>query len=52
MLEVAIAAMKAAKAGSANWKETLGGNVAEYVDEDHEKAADDAAKEDADEENA
>ena len=52
MLEVAIAAMKAAKAGSANWKETLGGNVAEYVDEDHEKAADEAAKEDENEENA
>ena len=44
MLEVAIAAMKAAKAGSANWKETLGGDVAEYVDEEHEKAADDALK--------
>jgi len=44
MLEVAIAAMKAAKAGSANWKDTLGGNVAEYVDEEHEQKADKAAE--------
>ena len=42
--------MKAAKAGSANWKETLGGNVAEYVDEDHEKAADEALTEEKTEE--
>jgi len=49
MLEVAIAAMKAAKAGSENWKKTLGGNVSEYVDEEHEQKADKAGEETAEE---
>lgn len=34
MLEVAIASMKAAKAGANHWRETLGGDVREYTGEE------------------